>query len=80
MFPSVKLLSNSVSFSTSANTVFDAGSVLATVSNTTLITQKSNTAVVLGSVVLERGSYILRKGRTDTLEANVTIFASKVAI
>lgn len=79
MAESVKLLSNTASFTT-ANTVFNAGSVILTVTELTLVTQRSNTNVVLASVVLDKGSYILRKGRDDTLEANVVVYASKVAV
>lgn len=80
MADSTKLLSNTCSFSTSANTVFNAGSALVTVTDITLITQRNASNAVIGSVVLEKGSYILRKGRDETFEANATIYATKVAL
>ena len=78
MADSVKLLSNTAAF-TAANTVYGAVAALITVSGPTLITQRAN-SVVIATVVLDRGSYVIRKARTDTFEANVSINATSVAL
>lgn len=79
MAESIKLLANTVSF-TAANTVFGAVAALITVASPTLITQARANNEIIGSVVLDKGSYIIRKARTDTFAANVAVNATAVAL
>lgn len=74
----IKLLSNTISF-TAANTVFNAGTLVVYTTATTLITQKNANNVTVGSIILDKGSYVFRKTRTDTFEANVAISCSSIA-
>lgn len=80
MADSVKLLSNTAAFSTSANDVFGAVAALITVSGPTLISQINNANTTIATVVLDKGSYIIRKAPSDVFTANVTINATAVAL
>jgi len=76
----IKPLANSITLTT-ANTVNDAKLVyvLATVA-ATLVTVTSNTNVVKGSIVVPPNNFVLiEKEQTDTLTANLAVFATSVA-
>lgn len=75
----IKLLANTVSFTT-ANTVNTAGFVsITTGAVATLVTQRDSANNVLGSIVLPPNTIVsIRKTASDTLEANNTISCTQV--
>ena len=75
----VKPTANSITLTT-ANTVYDSPIVYLAANATSLITLTSNAAIVRGTFVIPANQYIfVEKIPTDTLTANVAVFATPAA-
>lgn len=75
----IKASANAITLTT-ANTIYDSPIVYLAATATALITVTSNTAAVKGTFVIPANQYVfVEKIPTDTLTANVAVFATPAA-